>query len=63
MAFHYRLEHQDGTPADPPTFHTAIPNWGPGDEIPLGAGKTLRVVEIRHAMDQDEYGVLVVEAA
>lgn len=61
MAFHYRLEHADGTLADPPTFHTAVPRRG--DEIPLGAGRTLRVVEIRPPKDPDENGVLVVVSA
>jgi hypothetical protein len=27
----------DGTSADPPTLHTAVPNWQVGDTIPLGA--------------------------
>ena len=22
--------------ADPPTLHAAVPNWNPGDTIPLG---------------------------
>jgi hypothetical protein len=26
---YYKLEHEDGTPADPPTFHTALPTWLP----------------------------------
>jgi hypothetical protein len=52
--FKYQLELEDGTPADPPTFTAAIPNWKPGDEIPLG-GSSLRVVEVRE-------GVLVVAA-
>lgn len=34
-------------PADPPTFRTAVPNWRPGDTIPLGRGKALRVVAVR----------------
>jgi len=29
--FTYRLEREDGTPADPPTFETATPTWGIGD--------------------------------
>jgi hypothetical protein len=37
-----RLEHEEETPADPPTLHTAVPNWQPGDAIPLGADKSLR---------------------
>ena len=48
MAYGYtfRLEHEDGRPADPPTFRTAVPNWRAGDVIPLG-GRSLRVVEVR----------------
>jgi hypothetical protein len=45
--FTYRLEHQDETPADPPTFHTVVPTWRPGDTIPLGADRMLRAVAIR----------------
>jgi hypothetical protein len=37
--FYFRLELEDGTPADPPTLHTAVPNWAPGDTIPLGADR------------------------
>jgi hypothetical protein len=36
-----------GTPADPPTFRAAVPNWKPGDTIPLGAQRKLRVVRVR----------------
>jgi hypothetical protein len=35
MAFKFRLEQEDGTPAEPPTLHTAVPNWQVGDTIPL----------------------------
>jgi hypothetical protein len=60
MAFTYRLETDDGTPADPPLLHTAVPNWQAGDTIPLGADRTLRVIETRFT---DEDSVLIVEAA
>ena len=57
--FKYQLVLEDGTPADPPTFTAAVPNWKPGDTIPLGPGKSLRVVRVRpHATLS---GVLVVE--
>ncbi len=59
MAFAYRLEHEDGTPAEPPTLATAVPNWRSGDEIPLGR-RTLRVVRLRDD-DADQPPVLVVE--
>jgi hypothetical protein len=31
MAFTYRLEKEDGAPADPPVLHTAVPTWSVGD--------------------------------
>ena len=55
----YRLELEDGTPADPPTFETATPTWGIGDTIPLGR-RTLRVVRVRDD-DTDQPSVLIVE--
>ena len=57
--FSFRLQHEDGTPADPPTLKAAVPNWSPGDTIPLRA-RTLRVVEVRDD-DADQAPVLVVE--
>lgn len=51
--FHFKLELEDGTPADPQTVTVAVPNWHAGDTIPLGAGRSLRVVVVRE-------GVLVV---
>ena len=57
--FLFRLELEDGTPADPPTLATAVPNWRPGDTIPLGR-RELRVVGIRDD-DADQPPVLVVE--
>src|SRR5215218_9447748 len=41
--FYFRLELEDGTPAEPPVLHTAVPNWQAGDKIPLGADRMLRV--------------------
>jgi len=46
MAFQFRLVNEDGTPAVPPTLEASVPNWRPGDTIPLG-GRTLRVVGVR----------------
>lgn len=59
MAFTHQLEREDGTPAEPPVFRTAVPTWSVGDTIPLGSG-TLRVVAIRDD-DADQAPVLVVE--
>ena len=59
MAFMFRLEQEDGSPADPPTLKSAVPNWHAGDAIPLG-GRTLVVIAIRDD-DADQAPVLVVE--
>ena len=47
MAFTFKLEHEDGTPADPRVLHTAAPKWDTGDTIPFSAGTSLRVIGIR----------------
>jgi hypothetical protein len=36
MAFTFKLDLDDGTPADPPVLHPAVPTWQAGDNIPLG---------------------------
>ena len=56
--FEFHLERPDGTPAEPSTLHTAVPNWETGNTIPLGQ-RTLRVVEVRPV--PDAMPVLVVE--
>jgi hypothetical protein len=58
MAFTFKLEHEDGTPADPPVLKTAVPNWNVGDTIPVSAGRILRVIETRFEDPEDP--VLVV---
>lgn len=60
MTFNYRLEREDGTPADPPTVRTAAPTR-PGDTIPLGRDRSLRVIGARPGGELDEETVLVVE--
>jgi hypothetical protein len=54
-----QARNTDGAPADPPTLKTAVPNWRPGDTIPLGR-RTLRVVGIRDD-DADTPPALIVE--
>jgi hypothetical protein len=61
--FTYRLELEDGTPADPPTFETATPTWGIGDTIPFGRDRILRVIDTRPGLEPDRDPVLVVETA
>jgi hypothetical protein len=55
--FLFRLETTDGVPAEPPTLTSAVPDWHPGDTIPLGQ-RTLRVLRVR---DDDDPPTLVVE--
>ena len=57
-AFLYRLEHEDRTPADPPSFRTAVLTWRQGDTIPLGH-RTLQVVRVKDD-DADQAPSLVV---
>jgi hypothetical protein len=59
--FLFKLEGADGTPAEPSSLSSAVPNWAPGHEIHFGH-KTLRVVAVRDD-DADSPPVLVVEDA
>ena len=52
MLFTFTLKHEDGSPAEPPTFSTAVPNWSPGDTIPLGSDRTLRDQEVDAAVQR-----------
>ena len=61
MAFMFRLEQRTGRRPIRPRLKSAVPNWRPGDTIPLGA-RTLRVVDVRDD-DADQAPVLVVETA
>jgi hypothetical protein len=58
--FLFRLPRTDGTPAEPLSLSSAVPNWAPGHTIHFGH-KTLRVVAVRD--DADQPPVLVVEDA
>jgi hypothetical protein len=57
--FLFRLETEDGKPADPPTLHAAVPDRRAGHEIYFGH-KTLRVVG-RRDDEADLPPVLIVE--
>ncbi|HET8873671.1 MAG TPA: hypothetical protein VFM83_08295 [Gaiellaceae bacterium] len=60
MSFLFKLERTDGTPAEPPSMTSAVPNMRPGDTIPLGRDRTLRIVRVRDD-DADQPPVLIVE--
>ncbi len=57
--FLFKLERADGTPAEPSSLNSAVPNWGPGETIHFGH-KMLRVVAAGDD-DADQTPVLVVE--
>ncbi|HET7857243.1 MAG TPA: hypothetical protein VFL41_12375 [Gaiellaceae bacterium] len=38
IGYGFRLEREDGTPADPPTFRSVTLNWKAGDTIRWGRG-------------------------
>jgi hypothetical protein len=60
MALIYKLEHEDGTPADPPTFRSSTLNWRQGDKIPMTAERTLRMLGVRDG-EADQPPVLMVD--
>jgi hypothetical protein len=47
MTITFKLEREDGTPAEPASFRTSVYRWSPGDVIPLGASRSLRVLGVR----------------
>jgi hypothetical protein len=66
FGFVFTLELEDGTPAEPARFETAVRNWNPGDVIPRAREGSLRVIATR--LDESSDGgdpvpVLVVERA
>ena len=58
--YDFRLQRTDGSPADPPTYRSTVLVWHQGDQIPLNAVRTLRVLGVRDD-DADQPPVLVVE--
>jgi hypothetical protein len=50
----------DGSPVQPSSLKSTVPNWAPGDVITLSRSRQLRVVQLRDD-DADKLPVLVVE--
>jgi hypothetical protein len=59
-AVQYRLILKDGSPADPPVFTTAAPQWREGDTFMSRPGRTFRILQTRDAAD-GFHGVWTVE--
>ena len=49
MAFKYKLVLEDGTPADPATFVTAVPTWREGDTVLIRPGFEFEIVAINES--------------
>jgi hypothetical protein len=63
MTFTFKLQRTDWTPAEPPSFRSAVANWRPGDTIAIRRDRTLTVVGIVAGVELDDDPVLIVEAA
>ena len=65
LGFRYLLVLDDGEPADPAAFNTAVPDWREGDEFL--AGGDLRKLRIVAIADEDPpprfHGIWVVAPA
>ena len=51
MPFTYRLILEDGTPADPPAFSTAVPAWHEGNTFMVPPGREFRIVRVTPRYD------------
>jgi hypothetical protein len=60
MTFSFEMILANGAPADPPTFVSAIPNWGVGDDVRIGAEVRYRIVGMQQA-GEDEPPTWIVE--
>jgi hypothetical protein len=52
--FKHRMVYADGTPANPPAFLSAVPNWRIGDRAMVRPGFECRIVRIDHDEAVDE---------
>jgi hypothetical protein len=52
--FTFQLVLEDGTPADPPQFVTAVPNWAPGQAFLLHPGRVMRTLAIEAADEEEQ---------
>jgi len=59
--FTFALVNEDGTPADPATFVTAVPSWKAGDTFLLRPGRVLRIVAIEAGEEPPPYATWTVE--
>jgi hypothetical protein len=48
------MVYADGTPADPPVFKSAVPNWRVGDRAMVRPGFEYRILRVDHDEAADE---------
>jgi hypothetical protein len=48
MTFSFEMRLADGTPAEPPRFTSAVPNWNVGDVAMIRPGVKYRIVETEY---------------
>jgi hypothetical protein len=50
-AFRFRLVLEDGSPAEPPTFAAAVPDWHPRQVFFTSPGHYFRILRIEPELD------------
>lgn len=64
FGFRYLLVLEDGEPADPAAYLTAVPTWKPGDTFLAGSDLVrFRIVDIQEPPSDDFNALFVVEPA
>ena len=51
--FRYLLAVEDGEPADPAVFVTAVPDWRPGMTFFAASGQLFRILAVEPEMDEE----------
>ena len=52
--FTFPMRLADGSPADPPRFQSAVPNWRVGDDVRVGSAVRYRIVATDYYEARDE---------
>jgi hypothetical protein len=52
--FTFQMRLLDGSPADPPQFVSAVPNWSVGDRVRVGTSERYVIVRTEYDEERDE---------
>jgi hypothetical protein len=58
--FTYQLFLEDGSPAEPLTFATSVPDWHTDDKFMVRPGEEYRIVELQPERDPTMHGTWIV---